>query len=160
VTHGGSSIPEVRRLLSVLATGRRAGEAGTAFGEGAEAIAMTAQSVVTVERDPDRAATASERLGSLANVEFLVGDWRDLLPPRGPFDLLFHDAGDFKRAPYEHGELVVSLLAHGGLLVLDDMTPGWSGQDPVREWAHGQQELRATEVLMTPETSVLVVARL
>jgi predicted O-methyltransferase YrrM len=42
MTAGGSSIPEVQRLLRVLATGRRVAEAGTAFGEGAAAMADTA----------------------------------------------------------------------------------------------------------------------
>jgi hypothetical protein len=45
-------------------------------------MAATARSVVTVERDPDRAAIASRRLESLPNVEFLVSDWRDLVPSR------------------------------------------------------------------------------
>ncbi|CAN5184348.1 hypothetical protein BH20ACT13_BH20ACT13_25660 [soil metagenome] len=52
MTGGGSSIPEVQRLLSVLAAGRSVAEAGTAFGEGAEVMARTARSVVTVEIDP------------------------------------------------------------------------------------------------------------
>src|SRR5205085_12101399 len=49
VTGGGSSLPEVQRLLAVLAAGRRCAEVGTAFGEGALAIASTAASLVTVE---------------------------------------------------------------------------------------------------------------
>jgi predicted O-methyltransferase YrrM len=87
-----------------------------------------------------------------------VGEWQDLLPWRGPFELLFHDAGDFKRAPTESGELVLGLLEPGGLLVLDDMTPG-PEFDPLREWASGHPLLRATEVLTTPRTSALLIAR-
>jgi predicted O-methyltransferase YrrM len=160
VTHGGSSISEVQQLLGVLAAGRRVGEAGTAFGEGAEAMARTATSVVTVELDPERAATAAERLGPYTNVELLVGDWRELLPPRGPFGLVFLDGGGFKHAPEESSDLVFHLLEPGGLLVLDDLTPGRTEFDPVRAWAHGHSGLRAAEVLTTPATAALLVARL
>jgi len=159
MTHGGSSIREVQQLLGVLAAGRRVAEAGTAFGEGAEAMARTARSVVTVELDLERAEIAAERLGPYTNVELLVGDWRELLPQRGPFGLVFLDGGGFKHAPEEHSDLVFHLLEPGGLLVMDDLTPGWPGFDPVRAWAHGHTGLRAAEVLTTPATSALLVAR-
>jgi predicted O-methyltransferase YrrM len=74
VTEGGSSIPEVRALLRVLAAGRDVAELGTAFGEGAAAMAETARSVVTVELDPERAAIARGRLAPFENVEALEGD--------------------------------------------------------------------------------------
>jgi predicted O-methyltransferase YrrM len=159
VTGGGSSIAEVQQLLAVLATGRRVAEAGTAFGEGAEAMATTAESVVTVELDPSRAATAASRLERFANVELLVGDWRGLLPPRGPFGLVFLDAGGFKHAPDASGDLVLGLLEPGGLLVMDDLTPGFPGLDPVRRWAFEHPALAAVEILTTPRTSALVIAR-
>ena len=159
MTCGGSSTPEVQRLLAVLAAGKRVGEARTAFGEGAAAMAATARSLVTVERDPERAAQALERLGAFQNVELLVGEWQALLPPRGPFELLFHDAGDFKRVPYATGELVVGMLMPGGLLVIDDMTPCRAGADPIREWISGHSRLEATELSTTPSTSLLLAAR-
>ena len=118
MTAGGSSLPEVQRLLSVLAAGRRCAETGTAFGEGAAAIASTAASLVTVERDASRADAARERLAAYDNVEFHVGDWRDVLPTRAPFGFLFFDAGRLDEAPE-----VVDLLEPGGLLVKDDLTP-------------------------------------
>ena len=74
MTGGGSSLPEVQRLLAVLSAGGRAAELGTAFGEGAVAIASTAASLVTVEIDPSRAAHARERLRGLDSVELYVGD--------------------------------------------------------------------------------------
>jgi len=40
VTDGGSSIPEVRRLVAVLSARRRLAESGTAFGEGARPAAL------------------------------------------------------------------------------------------------------------------------
>jgi predicted O-methyltransferase YrrM len=99
VTGGGSSLPEVQRLLAVLAAGRRCAEIGTAFGEGAAAMASTATSVVTVERDHERAAVAERRLRRLRNVELVVADWREALPSLGPFELVFFDGGRFAEAP-------------------------------------------------------------
>jgi hypothetical protein len=64
LTAGGSSVPAVQQLLAVLAAGKRCAETGTAFGEGAAAIASTAASLVT-------------------------GDWRDELPARASFAFLF-----------------------------------------------------------------------
>ena len=130
---------------------------GTAFGEGAAAIASTAASLVTVERDPDRVAVARERLGGLANVELLEGDWRELLPHRGPFELLFLDSGDWKEEPYR--QLAFDLVEPGGLLVKDDLTPGFPGPDPVREWFFGHPDLTTTEILTTPVTAAIIAAR-
>ena len=56
----------------------------------------------------------------------LEGDWRELLPPEAPFDLVFYDAAKQLR-PQEDGELVAGLLAPGGIAVLDDLTPGFAG---------------------------------
>jgi predicted O-methyltransferase YrrM len=154
MTGGGSSLPEVQRLLAVLAAGRRCAETGTAFGEGAVAIASTALSLVTVEHDPERAAVAAERLDGLANVELEVGDWRELLPARGPFDFLFFDAGRLDESPE-----AIDLLAPGGLLLKDDLTPGRPGPDPVRDLLFGHPELVAVEILTTPATAAVVAAR-
>jgi predicted O-methyltransferase YrrM len=154
LTGGGSSLPEVQRLVSVLAVGRRCAETGTAFGEGAAAIASTAASLVTVESDPDRADVARARLDGFANVELLVGDWRDLLPSHGPFDFIFFDAGHIYESPH-----VVDLLAPGGLLVKDDLTPGRPGPDPVRDFLLGHPQLVAVEILTTPVTAAIVASK-
>ena len=154
MTGGGSSLPEVQRLLAVLAAGRRCAETGTAFGEGAAAIASTAVSLVTVERDPERAAVARERLQGLDHVELFVGDWRDVLPERAPFDFLFFDAGRLDEAPE-----VIDLLTPGGLLLKDDLTPGRPGPDPVRELLFGHPELVAVEILTTPDTGAVLAVR-
>ena len=151
MTAGGSSLPEVHRLLAVLAVGRRSAETGTAFGEGAAAIASTAASLVTVERDEQRAAVARERLGGLTNVELHVGDWREVLPRRGPFDFLFFDAGLIYESP-----TVVDLLVPGGLLLKDDMTPDRPGPDPVREFLFNHPQLVSVEILTTPQTAAIL----
>jgi predicted O-methyltransferase YrrM len=154
VTGGGSSLPEVQRLLAVLAAGKRCAETGTAFGEGAAAIASTAASLVTVESDVERAEVAAERLGELDNVELIVGDWREQLPGRAPFEFLFFDAGGA-----EESQAAIDLLLPGGLFVKDDLTPNPPGPDPVREFLLNHAELVAVELLTTPSTSAIIAAR-
>jgi predicted O-methyltransferase YrrM len=160
MTGGGSSIPEVQRLLAVLASGRRCAEAGTAFGEGTRALASTATSVISVEIDPARAELPSEARADLANVELLVGDWKELLPPRGPFDMFFLDSGGFKEDPQTIGPLAIGLLAPGGILVADDMVPGIADHDAARRFLFDHHELTATEILTTPTTSALLATRI
>jgi predicted O-methyltransferase YrrM len=156
VTAGGSSIPAVRELLAVLAAGRRVAEIGTAFGEGALAMAATAREVVTVEIDPERAAQAAARLADRENVTLLVGDWRELLPEHAPFDLVFADGG----SPYAWDE-ILALVDPGGFVVKDDLTPGLPVDgDPVREGLLRNRRLAAVEVLTTPKTAAILAARL
>src|SRR3954452_19036938 len=91
VTGGGSSIPEVQRLLAVLVAakpGGRIAEIGTAFGAGAAAIAAElppGATFVTVEPDPERYAAARDALAGTA-AEPVHARWQDVLPARGPFD--------------------------------------------------------------------------
>ena len=155
MTGGGSSLPEVQRLLAVLAAGRRCAETGTAFGEGALAIASTADSLVTVEQDPERAASARARLDGQTNVELVVGDWRTVLPQRAPFDFLFFDAGKLDESPE-----AIDLLAPGGMLLKDDLTPGRPVDgDPVRELLCRHTQLVAAEFLLTPTASAILAVR-
>ena len=154
MTGGGSSILEVQRLLQVLAVGKRCAETGTAFGEGAAAIASVAASLVTVERDRERAAIAAERLAGFDNVELIVGDWREELPAHAPFEFLFFDAGKFDEAAD-----AIDLVAPGGVLLKDDLTPGRPGPDPVRELLFNHPQLIAVEILTTPQTAAIVASR-
>jgi protein-L-isoaspartate O-methyltransferase len=48
-------------------------------------MAETARHVFSVEIDPERARMAARELKDVENIELLQGDWRDELPPRGPF---------------------------------------------------------------------------
>ncbi len=154
MTDGGSSLPAVQALLRVLAAGRDVAELGTAFGEGAAAIAETARSVVTVERDPERAAIARERLAGLGNVEALEGDAYELLRGRGPFGLVFADG-----VAYDW-EQILELLGPGGLLVKDDLTPGRATEgDPVREFLLCDPRLAAVEILTTPGSAAIVAVK-
>jgi predicted O-methyltransferase YrrM len=154
VTRGGSSIPAVQALLRVLATGRDVAELGTAFGEGAAAIAETARSLVTVETDPERAAIARERLTGLDNVEALEGDAYELLGGRGLFGLVFADGGAYD------WERIIELLEPGGFLVKDDLTPGTTTDgDQVREFLLHDPRLAAVEILTTPQSAAIVAVR-
>lgn len=154
MTDGGSSLPAVQALLRTLAAGRDVAELGTAFGDGAAAMADTARSVVTVELDPERAAAARERLARCENVELLEGDCYAALRARGPFGLVFADAGGYD------WEAILELVAPGGLLVKDDLTPGRPVDgDAVREFLLRDGRLAAVEILTTPETSAIVAVR-
>lgn len=154
MTGGGSSIPAVQALLRALATGRDVAELGTAFGEGAVALAETARSVVTVERDPERAAAARERLAGLDIVEALEGDAYELLRGRGPFGLVFADGGTYD------WEQLLTLLEPGGLLVKDDLTPGRPiDGDPAREFLLRDPRLAAVEILTTPQSAAIVAVK-
>jgi predicted O-methyltransferase YrrM len=161
VTGGGSSIPEVQALLATLVAskpGGRIAEIGTAFGAGARAIveALPADATfVTVECDPSRYEEASAALAG-TRAEVLNGRWEDVLPGRGPFDLIFFDGG----TRGESFEIAISLLAPGGILVKDDLTPGrpFAG-DPVREALGQDRRLVAVELLTTPATAAIVAVR-
>jgi predicted O-methyltransferase YrrM len=159
-----SSIPEVGRLLHVLAAQRgrtRVAEIGAGCGYGAAWIVSALDPEVpffTVEFDPERAAAVAELFADDPNVHVLDGDWHELLPAEAPFDLLFYDGGG-KQRPDRDGEQVVGLLVPGGTVVLDDLTPGRPGLDPVREFWLGHPELVSTELLTTPNTAAIVAVR-
>jgi predicted O-methyltransferase YrrM len=121
-------------------------------------MAATARSVVTVELVPERAALARERLRDFRNLELLVGDWHAELPPRAPFDLLFLDGGGFKQNPDREGSQALALLAPGGMLVIDDLTPGRRDHDPAREFLLRHPRLAAAEILTTPKAAAIVAA--
>jgi predicted O-methyltransferase YrrM len=110
---------------------------------------------VTVELDADLATAAAGLFAEDENVTVLAGDWHELLPPEAPFDLLFYDGGG-KQRPDLDGERVVGLLAPRGTVVLDDLTPGRSGPDPVRDFWLEHPRLAAIELLTTPETAVIL----
>jgi predicted O-methyltransferase YrrM len=159
-----SCLPEVGRLLHVVAAARgreRVAEIGTGTGVGAAWIVSALPPGVrffTVELDPERAAVARELFHADEDVVVLEGDWRELLPPHAPFDLLFYDAQKQQR-PQADGELAAGLLAPGGLAVLDDLTPSFAGPDPVREFWLGRPDLAASEILTTPETAAILAVR-
>jgi predicted O-methyltransferase YrrM len=148
---------ETGRLLQVLAGQRgrtRVAEIGTGCGVGSAWILSALDpdvAFVTVELDEQRAKAAAELLAGDENAKVLAGDWREVLPAEAPFDLLFADGG---RSKYH--EDVVGLLAPGGTLFLDDLTPGRQGSDPVRELWLSHPRLLAAEVQISPREAVIV----
>jgi len=148
---------ETGRLLQVLAGGRgieRVAEIGTGTAVGSAWILSALDpdvAFVTVELDEARARDAAELLAEDEAARVLQGDWRDVLPPEAPFDLLFADGGRAKA----HEE-IAGLLSPGGLLVLDDLTPGYADPDPVRELWLRHPRLVAVELRVSPDEAVIV----
>lgn len=152
-----SCTPETGRLLQALAAQRgraRVAEIGAGCGVGSAWLLSglpPEAAFVTVEPDEERAAAVAELLAEDEHARVLVGGWADVLPAEAPFDLLFADGGRAK----EHEELV-GLLAPGGTLVLDDLTPGREGADPVRELWLGHPRLAAVELQVSAREAVIV----
>ncbi len=161
MTDGGSSISAVRQLLATLVAAKprgRIAELGTGFGDGAgamvEVLAADA-TFVTVENDPERFQAAALKLAG-TRAEMVLGDWRELLPERGPFDLIFLDAGDAANS----AALAISMLADGGMLVKDDLTPGRASEgDPVRDALLNDPHLIACEIQTTATTAAIIAVR-
>ena len=118
---------ETGRFLAVLcrALDPRVLEVGTAIGYSTLHMAeqLSSGRVVTLERDPDRAAQARgylERARVGDRVELIEGDALETIASlSGPFDLLFVDAskGEYPR----YIELAEPLLAERCLLVVDNL---------------------------------------
>ena len=162
--YGKACIPEVGRLLQLFARLRgieKACELGTAHGVGAAWIESGLQrgaTLVTVELDAGRATDASALFAGSDSVEVLSGDW-SLVRDRAPFDLLFSDGGP-KRAPGDP-EKLAPLVRAGGLVVLDDYTPGRADEeDPARRIWLESPLYRAQELMVAPDASVILAVRL
>ena len=165
-----SSIPEIGRLLAVLVSAQPSGrfsEIGTGTGVGSAWIASAMRpeaSLVTVELDDDRAAAAARLFSDEPGVRVLHGDWHELLPAEGPFDLVFFDGGHWKKGdvPAESDQ-VLELTASGGVVVIDDLTPSmpekWAKGDPVREYWLDSDRLASVELLTTPESAAILAVK-
>lgn len=159
-----SCTPETGRLLHVLAGERvrsRVGEIGTGAGVGAAWIVSALPpetSFATVELDPRLASAAAELFHEDAHVRVLFGDWHEAMPSEAPFDLLFYDGGG-KQRPDLDGEQVIGLVAPRGLVVMDDLTPGRVGADPVREFWLDHPRLASVELVVSPREAVIVAVR-
>ena len=162
-----SCLPQQGELLRVLARGLGAGtigETGTGYGVGLAWLASGAHPdarLVSVERDPVRAAAAERVFAADRRVRVRTGDWR-LLAEHAPFDLLVLDGGGQGKGdepPLDPGDW----LRPGGLVVLDDFAPmtGWPptfGGEPDRARMYWLEHprLRATELRVTPAAATIV----
>jgi len=160
---GKSCSREIGRLLHVLAGSRgreRVAELGTGCGVGAAWIVSALQPqtpFLTAELDLELASAAAGLFREDPNVRVIAGDWRETLAPEAPFDLLFFDAA--KQEPGS-AELALGLLAPGGIALLDDLTPGRAGADPMRAFWLGDERVAAVELLAAPaEAAILAVRR-
>jgi predicted O-methyltransferase YrrM len=103
-------------------------EVGTAIGYSTLHMAQELRNgrVVTLERDPERAAQAREyleRAGVADRVEIVKGDALETLPGvEGPFDLLFVDATKGEYARYI--EIAEPKLSERALMVVDNLLMG------------------------------------
>ena len=93
-----------------------------------------------------------------------------MLPPAAPFDLLFFDGGGWKRSPPHQmraeSERALDLVAAGGVLAMDNLTPEhlWPPDAPewpdaLREFWLGNDALLAMEILTTPDTSAILAVK-
>jgi predicted O-methyltransferase YrrM len=168
-----SSLREVGRLLAMLAAQRPRGrfaEVGAGCGVGTawiESALGPEATLLTVETDANRAAAVDRLFRDRPQVRVLQGDWHELLPPEAPFDLLFFDGGEWKRGDVVgESEAGLDLVAAGGVVLIDDMTPEsqwpeeWRGRpDPVRDFWLGDPRLRAAEVLTTSSTAAIIATK-
>lgn len=162
-----SCMPEQGELLRVLARGVGAGtigETGTGCGVGLAWLASGAHPgarLVSVERDPDRAAGAARVFHGHPAVQVLQGQWADLRA-FAPFDLLVLDGGGQGKGaepPLDPAEW----LRPGGVLVLDDFSPltewppTFGGQvDEARLWWLDHPQLRATQINVSPDHATIL----
>lgn len=166
-----SCLPGQGRLLSVLAHGAgpaAIGETGTGCGVGLAWLATAAHPgarLVSIERDPERAAAAAALFAHLPQVEVRCGDWRELARD-APFDLLVADGGGQGKGDDEPLDPAV-WLRPGGLLAIDDFSPlrSWpplfEGRvDEIRMHWLDHPRLRATQVNVAPDHATILASYL
>jgi len=171
--NGTACLTEFGPMLAVLAAMKpaaRIAELGTGVGVGTAWLlsGMTPGSTITtVEIDAQRAAIAAELFADQSNIDVIVGDWRDVLPAIAPFDLVFLDGGYAAELDENRRTCLIDLVAIGGVLILDDVTPeeywpdAWQGQrDRKREFALRDDRLLSSEFRVTNREGGLLCVRI
>ncbi len=158
---------ETGRLLAALAAtrGGTMAEFGTGCGVGTAWLRSGVRpgtTILTAELDRTLAGAAAEIFRDDEQVEVLAADW-STLRDRGPFSLLFLDA---REEEHSGPDTVADLVDAGGVVVLDDFTPceSWpplrGGRvDVLRERWLTDERFTAAEVMVAPDTSVLLATR-
>lgn len=164
-THGfenscAQRVGELLRALAVHAKGP-ALDLGTGYGVSAAWMLSGLRAdreLVTIDIDPDRHARVTDLFSASLQVRLLCGDWREALL-HGPYDLVFVDVGAAKDAGADH---VITATTIGGLIVLDDFTPGptYLGEHDER-WHRWMlhPRLATCELLTGAETAVILATR-
>ncbi|WP_445480658.1 O-methyltransferase [Lysinibacillus irui] len=163
-----SCTDEVGRLLSVLVGQIKTGkilEIGTGFGIGSSWILSAIRPSVhfiSVDHSKEKIELVRQNIHH-TQADFVFGDWKDLMKS-GPFHLIFADAAAAKSI---EAESLFECLDQGGLLLMDDFTPEehfpkeWQGKpDTVREFWLNHPQLTATEIYVTPTSSVILATRI
>ncbi len=158
---------ETGRLLAALAATRTGtiAEFGTGCGVGTAWLRSGAPEgvrLLTAELNATLAAAAAEIFAEDDSVEVMTADW-STLRGHAPFSLLFMDAEEGASLTVNE---VVDLVAPGGIVVLDDLTPcqSWppvvDGRvDLVREQWLDDERFVASEVMVAPDASVVIATR-
>lgn len=174
-----SCAPNQGRLLHVLAGGRTGGvigETGSGYGVGlawmVDAVDRDTR-LISVERDPERAAATRALFAEHDNVTVLCGDWQ-LIIDHAPFDLLYLDGGGSGKQTSDAPADPSRLLVPGGTVVLDDFHPpadGWPLSQPTpvdslgrdidaaRRYWFEHPDLLTTECRVHPIASALIGMR-
>ena len=160
----GSCTRRTGSLLRTLAAAAEGTilELGSGCGVGSAWLASglrPGSELVTVESDGRRHEVLGSLFDGRDDVVALRGGWRDALV-HGPFALAFVDVSEAKDDG--SGE-VVEAMSIGGVMLLDDFTPGplYRGQHDER-WHRWMREprLASCEILTAPGVAAIVATRI
>lgn len=158
---------ETGRLLATLAAtrGGTLAEFGTGCGVGTAWLRSGVPDgarILTAELDERLAGAASRIFEDDPSVEVLAADW-STLHDRGPFSLLFLDAGQPADVRVDK---VAGLLETGGIVVLDDFVPceSWpplahGRVDSLREEWLTDERFTAVEVMVAPDAATIIATK-
>lgn len=158
---------ETGRLLAALAAtrGGTLAEFGTGCGVGTAWLRSGVRDgarILTAELDERLALAAARIFSDDPSVEVLAADW-STLHDRGPFSLLFLDAGQPADVRVDQ---VADLVEPGGIVVLDDFVPcaSWppiaGGRvDVLREEWLTDERFTAVEVMVAPDAATVIATK-
>lgn len=158
---------ETGRLLAALAAtrGGTMAEFGTGCGVGTAWLRSGSRDgarILTAELDEKLAVAAQEIFADDDHVEVLAADW-SVLGDRGPFSLLFLDAGSPEDVSVDK---IADLVEPGGIVVLDDFVPceswppiSYGRVDTLREEWLTDERFTAVEVMVASDASTVIATR-
>lgn len=158
---------ETGRLLATLAAtrGGTMAEFGTGCGVGTAWLRSGVRNgarILTAELDKKLAVAAQEIFADDDRVEVLAADW-SVLGDRGPFSLLFLDAGSGEDVSVDH---IADLVEPGGIVVLDDFWPceswppiAYGRVDILREQWLTDERFTAVEVMVASDAAAVIATR-
>ena len=165
-------IPEVGKLLSVLAAGYPNGkiaELGTGAGVGTawllHGLPSTSR-LFSAEVDEKLVSRTKALFTKYPNVDIRHGDCFEVLQDEMPFDLLFIDVGIRQVMNPETWDQFTEMVRISGKIVFDDLLPlelwppDWDDLiDVKREFAYRNPRVIGTEVRTTPSQVAIIATR-